>query len=106
MAAALRAGDGELTEALALVLFDISYVFGSYATGIGFGVAMLAIGAVALRSGALLPRWLGLVALALGLTMVTPLAGSLLGEYTVGPCFLLLAALGVHVLRGSALASA
>ena len=30
--------------------------FGSYATGIGFGVTMLKIGAVALRSGALLPR--------------------------------------------------
>jgi hypothetical protein len=31
-------------------------VLGSYATGIGFGVAMLAIGAVALRSGVLLLR--------------------------------------------------
>jgi hypothetical protein len=55
MAAALRAGDGELTAPVAIALFDISYVFGSYAGGIGFGVAMLAIGAVALRSGALLP---------------------------------------------------
>jgi hypothetical protein len=103
MAAALRADDGELTEPLALALFDISYVFGSYTTGIGFGVTLLATGAVALRSGALLPRWLGLVALALGLAMVTPLAGYLLGEYTVAPCFLLLAALGVLLLRGSAL---
>jgi hypothetical protein len=106
MAAAFRADDGELTEPLALALFDISYVFGSYATGIGFGVALLAIGAVALRSGALLPRWLGLVALALGLAMVTPLAGYVLGEYTVAPCFLLLATLGVLLLRGSALAPA
>jgi hypothetical protein len=64
MAAAIRAGDGELTEPVAEALFDISYVLGSYATGIGFGVAMLAIGAVALRSGALLPRWLALVTLA------------------------------------------
>jgi hypothetical protein len=106
MAAALRADDGELTEPLALALFDISYVFGSYATGIGFGVAMLAIGAVALRSGVLLPRWLGLVALVVGLAMVTPIAGYVLGEYTVAPCFLLLAVLGVLLLRGSALASA
>jgi hypothetical protein len=106
MAAALRAADGELTEPLALALFDISYVFGSYATGIGFGVAMLAIGAVALRSDALLPRWLGLVALVIGLAMVTPLAGYVLGEYTVAPCFLILAVLGALVLRGSALASA
>ena len=88
LAAALRAGDGELTEPLALALFDISYVFGSYATGIGFGVAMLAIGAVALRSGKLLPRWLAFVAVVIGLAMVTPLAGYVLGEYTVAPCFL------------------
>jgi hypothetical protein len=105
LAAALRAGDGELTEPLALALFDISYVFGSYATGIGFGGAMLAIGAVALRSGKLLPRWLAFVAVVIGLAMVTPLAGYLLGEYTVAPCFLLLAVLGVLLLRGSALGS-
>ena len=105
MAAALRAGDGELTEPLALALFDISYVFGSYATGIGFGVAMLAIGAGALRSGELLPRWLAFVAVVIGLAMVTPLAGYVLGEYTLAPCFLLLAVLGVLLLRGSALAS-
>jgi hypothetical protein len=84
-------------------LFDISYVFGSYATGIGFGVTMLAIGAVALCSGALLPRWLALLALAIGLAMVTPPAGYVLGEYTVGPCFPLLAVLAVLLLRGSAL---
>jgi len=67
---------------------------------------MLAIGAVALRSGALLPRWLALVALVIGVAMVTPLAAYVLGEYTVAPCFLLIAALGVLLLRGSALASA
>jgi hypothetical protein len=106
MAATLRAGDGELTEPLALALFDISYVFGSYASGIGFGVVMLAIGAAALRSRALLPRWLAVVAVVIGSAMVTPLAGYVLGEYTVGPCFLLLAVLGVLLLRGSALASA
>jgi hypothetical protein len=105
-AAALRASDGELTGPLAVALFDISYVFGSYATGIGFGVAMLAIGAVALRSGALLPRWLGFVSVAIGVAMVTPLAGYVLGEYTVAPSFVLLAVLGVLLLRGSALASA
>jgi hypothetical protein len=106
MAAALRAGDGELSQPLALALFDVSYIFGSYATGIGFGVAMLAVGAVALRSGALLPRWVGLVALVLGLAMVTPLAGYVLGEYTVAPCFVLFAILGMLLLRGSALVRA
>jgi hypothetical protein len=102
-AAALRADDGELTEPLALALFDISYVFGSYATGIGFGVATLAIGLAALRSGALLPRWLGFTAVAIGVAMVTPLAGYVLGEYTLAPCFVLFAVLGVLLLRGSAL---
>jgi hypothetical protein len=66
---------------------------------------MLAIGAAALRSGALLPRWLALVALAVGFAMVTPLAGYVLGEYTVAPGFVLLAVLGVLLLRGWALAS-
>lgn len=94
---------GILTEPLAQALFDISYVLGSYAGGIGFGVTLLAIVAVALRSGALLPRWLAMSALAIGLAMVTPLAGYVLGEYTVAPCFLLVAVLGVLLLRGSAL---
>jgi hypothetical protein len=31
--------------------------------------------------------------------MVTPLAGHVLGEYTVAPCFVLLAVLGVLLLR-------
>ena len=106
LAAALRADDGELSEPLALALFDISYVFGSYATGIGFGVATLAIGVAALRSGALLPRWLGFVAVVTGISMVTPLAGYALGEYTVAPCFVLFAVLGLLLLRGSALAPA
>ena len=106
LAAALRAHDGELTEPLALALFDISYVFGSYATGIGFGVATLALGVAALRSGALLPRWLAVVAVVIGLAMVTPLAGYALGEYTVAPSFVLFAVLGLRLLRGSALTSA
>lgn len=105
MAAALRAGDGELTEPLSLALFDISYVFGSYAVGIGFGVTMLAVGAAALRTRALLPHWLAVVAVVIGVGMVTPLAGYALGEYTVAPAFLFLAVLGVLLLRGSALAS-
>ena len=104
LAAALRADDGELTEPLALALFDISYVFGSYATGIGFGVTSGAIGLTALRSGALLPRWLGFVAIGIGLAMVTPLAGYALGEYTLAPCFVLFAVLGLLLLRGSAVA--
>jgi hypothetical protein len=98
-AAAVRAGDGDLTEPVAVVLFDVSYVFGSYGAGIGFGVAMLALGAVALRSRALLPPWLAVLAIAIGVAMVTPLAGYVIGEYTVAPSFLVIAALGILLLN-------
>ena len=97
MAAALRAGDGDLTEPLAQSLFDISYVLGFYAAGIGIGLVSLATGAVALRANALLPPWLAVVALALGVALLTPLS-----EFVLGFAFLLLLAVGVLLLRGSA----
>ena len=103
MAAALRAGDGELTEPLALALFDISYMLGSYASGLGFGVLSIAIGAAALRTGRLLPGWLAIAAIAIGVALVTPLAGYAIGEYTVAPTMVLLLVLGVRLLSGSAL---
>jgi hypothetical protein len=99
MAAALRAGDGELTEPLALALFDISYVLGSYGAGIGIGLLTLAVAATALRTGTLLPRWLAVVGLVIGVAMITPLFGYALGEYTVAPSFVLLLVLGVLLLR-------
>jgi hypothetical protein len=102
MAAALRADDGELTEPLALTLFDISYVLGSFAAAIGFGLLMAAIGAAALRSGALLPRWLALAAVVVGIALLTPLS-LLLAQYAVGPGFVLVLVVGVQLLRGSAI---
>jgi hypothetical protein len=101
MAAALRAGDGELTVPLAQALFDTSYVLGYNAAGIGIGLLALATGATALRAGALLPRWLAVVALALGGALLTPLS-----QYVLGPAFLLLLVLGVLLLRGSAVPAA
>lgn len=97
MAAALRAGDGELTQPLAQALFDASYVLGYNAAGIGIGLLAIATGTAALRAGALLPRWLAFVALVLGVALLTPLS-----QYVLGPAFLLLLALGVLLLRGSA----
>jgi hypothetical protein len=97
MAAALRAGDGELTEPLAQALFDTSYVLGYNAAGVGIGLLALATGAAALRARALLPRWLAVIALVLGAALLTPLS-----EWVLGPSFLLLLVLGVLVLRGSA----
>ena len=97
MAAALRAGDGELTQPLAQSLFDTSYVLGFNAAGVGIGLLALATGAAALRAGALLPRWLAVVALALGVALLTPLS-----QWSLGPSFVLLLVLGVLLLRGSA----
>jgi hypothetical protein len=97
MAAAMRAGDGELTEPLAQALFDTSHVLGYNAAGVGIGLVALATGAAALRARALLPRWLAGVALAVGVALVTPLS-----QYVLGPAFLLLLVLGVLLLRGSA----
>jgi hypothetical protein len=97
MAAALRAGDGQLTGSLAQALFDISYVLGYNAAGIGIGLLTLSIGAAALRAKAMLPRWLAVVSLALGAALLTPLS-----HYVLGPSFLLLLVLGVLLLRGSA----
>lgn len=100
MAAALRAGDGELTESLAEALFDTSYVLGFNAAGVGIGLLTLATAVVALRARSLLPRWLALASLALGVALLTPLS-----RYALGPSVLLLLALGALLLRGSALAS-
>jgi len=97
MAAAMRAGDGELSGTLAQALFDTSYVLGYNAAGIGIGLFTLAIGVVALRARAILPRWLAMVSVILGIALLTPLS-----VYTLGPAFLLLLALGVLLLRGSA----
>jgi hypothetical protein len=95
MAAALRAGDGELGAPLAQALFDTSYVLGYNAAGIGIGLVALATGAAALRARALLPRWLAVGAVILGLGLLTPLS-----RYLLGPAFLLLLVLGVLLLRG------
>ncbi len=96
MAAALRAGDGELTEPVAEALFDVSYALGFDAAGIGLGLLALAIGSAALRTRALLPRPLAVVTVVLGVTLLTPLS-----QHTLGPSFLLLLVLGVLLLRGA-----
>ncbi len=94
MAAALRAHDAALTAPLAQALFDVSYVLGYNAAGIGLGLVALAVAAVALRTGALLPRWLALVTVALGVALLTPLS-----RYALGPSFALLLVLSGLLLR-------
>ena len=97
MAAALRAGDGELGVTLAQALFDSSYVLGYNAAGIGLGLVAIATGAAALRSRALLPRWIAVAVILLGIGLLTPLS-----QYVLGPAFLFPLVLGVLLLRGSA----
>jgi hypothetical protein len=79
MVGALRADGGDLTPDLARALFEISYVLGFNAAGVGIGLFLLATAAAALRSRALLPRWLALLAIAVGLAFLTPLSVFLLG---------------------------
>ena len=74
MVGALRARDDDLSDALAKSLFEISQVLGSTATGVGLGVFALATAAVALRTGLILPRWLALVTLLVGITLLTPVS--------------------------------
>jgi hypothetical protein len=61
---------------------------------VGIGVALLATAAVALRAPALLPRWLALLLLVVGLAFLTPLS-----QVLVGPSVLLLAAVSAQLLR-------
>jgi hypothetical protein len=98
MAAALRAGDGELGVPLAQALFDSSYVLGYNAAGIGLGLVAIGTGAAALRSRALLPRWIAVAVILLGIGLLTPLS-----RYVLGPAFLFPLVLGMLLLRGSAM---
>jgi hypothetical protein len=74
LAAALRAQDDELSDELAQSLFEISQMFGSAATAVGLGVFALATATVALRTSAVLPRWLAIGTAVLGALLLTPLA--------------------------------
>jgi hypothetical protein len=74
LAAALRAQDGELGDELAQSMFEISQIFGSMLTGVGLGVFAIATALVTLRSGLVLPRWLAIFTLLLGIALLTPLA--------------------------------
>jgi hypothetical protein len=74
MVAALRARDGELSDALAQSLFETSQILGSTATGVGLGVFALATAAVALRTSLILPRWLAIVTLLVGISLLTPVS--------------------------------
>jgi len=74
LAAALRAQDDELGQHLGQSMFEISQIFGGMLTAIGLGVFAVATAVVALQSGQVLPRWLAIFTLVLGVLLITPLA--------------------------------
>jgi hypothetical protein len=94
MAGALRAADGSLGPGLGRALFEISYVLGFNAAGVGLGVFALASAAVALRRGAVLPRWLALVTALTGAALLTPLS-----QVVLAPSVALLALIAAALLR-------
>ena len=98
LAAALRAQDDELGEDLGQSMFEISQIFGSALTAIGLGVFAVATGVVALRSGRVLPRWLAIFTLVVGVLLLTPVAHV---NWVAGAVLVLLAGLigGALLLR-------
>lgn len=101
MIGALRADAGNLTGGLAQAVFEISYVFGYYCAGVGIGVIALASAAIALRAGALMPRWLAFVLVVVGVAFLTPLS-----RYLVAPAVVALAVVSIGMLRGARAAAA
>jgi hypothetical protein len=94
MVGALRADDDELSEPLAQALFEISQVLGFNGAGVGIGVLALATSAVALRTGAILPRWLAVITGILGISLLTPLS-----RVTFGLGVVLLAIIAIFLVR-------
>lgn len=94
MVGAFRADAGQLTPQLGRALFEISYVLGYNAAGVGIGIFVLAVAAVALRSRTLMPNWLALLLLVAGLAFVTPLS-----RFLLGPAVLLFAVVSANLLR-------
>ena len=83
MVGAMRAADDDLSAELARSLFEISYVLGFNAAGVGAGIALLAIAGAAWRSPGLLPRWAAPVLVVASLLFMTPLSVYLLGPTVV-----------------------
>lgn len=94
MVRALRADAGQLTPELGRALFEISYILGYNGAGVGIGIFALASAVVALRSRALLPSWLALLLLALGIAFLTPLS-----RFLLAPSILLLAVVSANLVR-------
>jgi hypothetical protein len=97
MVAALRAEDGQLTPELGRALFEISYVLGYNGAGVGIGIVVLAIAMVGLRAKTLMPRWLAVLLLVVGVAFLTPLC-----RFLLGPSVLALAVVSARLVKTSA----
>ena len=96
MVGALRARDGQLSDALAQSLWEIARVLGSTAAGVGLGVFALAVAAVAFRTGVILPRWLAFGTAVVGVAL---LPVSYVGVVTGGALVLLTLIISIVLLR-------
>ncbi len=74
LTAALRAREDELGRNLGQALFEISQILGSTASGVGLGVFALATAGAALRGSPVLPRWVSVVLIVVGIVLLSPLA--------------------------------
>lgn len=100
MAAALSSRDSQLTGDAAQIYFDLTYAFGAHAAGIAMALVALPVGIAALRSGRVLPRWSGCVAVVMGLAMLTPAILNRVAFLVLySAAVLLMGALSVHLHR-------
>jgi hypothetical protein len=94
MAAATRADDGNLTPSFARSAFEISQVLGFNAAGVGIGTFAIAAAAAALRTRSIMPTWLAVLTIAVGLALMTPLSRAVFHIAVI-----LLAVIAVFVIR-------
>jgi hypothetical protein len=74
MVGAMRAADDDLSAELGRSVFEISYLLGFNAAGLGAGIALLAVAGAGWRSPGFLPRWAAPVLAVAGLLLMTPLS--------------------------------
>jgi hypothetical protein len=98
MVGGLRAADGGLTGPLAQSPFEISQVLGTITAAVGIAVFALATAAVALRTRLVLPRWLAVVTLLIGLSLLTPAARIL--EWSGSAMMLVTLIIALSLIRG------
>jgi hypothetical protein len=86
MVGAMRAADGDLSAELGRAVFEISYVLGYNAAGLGVGIVLLATAGAAWRSPGSLPGWAAPTLAVTALLLMTPLS-----VYLFGPAVLVFA---------------